>query len=116
MLHCLFHLLVSQIAILSLGPRKTLGPRNPLSKLENEALYERLKRAQRSRLEDQRGTEINFEMPDFLKLPRCSNGSYSESLEIPIDGRASEPILGCRPRLVYQVRFIQCFNLLNIFK
>jgi regulator of G-protein signaling len=26
-----------------------------------------LKRAQRSRLEDQRGTEINFELPEFLK-------------------------------------------------
>ncbi|XP_050521691.1 regulator of G-protein signaling loco isoform X2 [Daktulosphaira vitifoliae] len=34
---------------------------------ESDALYEGLKRAQRSRLEDQRGTEINFEMPDFLK-------------------------------------------------
>lgn len=33
-----------------------------------KALYEGLKRAQRSRLEDQRGTEINFEMPDFLKV------------------------------------------------
>nr|CAD7461698.1 unnamed protein product [Timema tahoe] len=30
-------------------------------------LYEGLKRAQRCRLEDQRGTEINFELPDFLK-------------------------------------------------
>lgn len=30
-------------------------------------LLEGLKRAQRSRLEDQRGTEINFELPDFLK-------------------------------------------------
>ncbi|XP_012254284.2 regulator of G-protein signaling loco isoform X3 [Athalia rosae] len=30
-------------------------------------LYEGLKRAQRSRLEDQRGTEINFELPEFLK-------------------------------------------------
>lgn len=28
---------------------------------------EGLKRAQRFRLEDQRGTEINFELPDFLK-------------------------------------------------
>lgn len=26
-----------------------------------------MKRAQRFRLEDQRGTEINFELPDFLK-------------------------------------------------
>lgn len=32
-----------------------------------ELLLEGLKRAQRSRLEDQRGTEINFELPDFLK-------------------------------------------------
>lgn len=30
-------------------------------------LLEGLKRAQRFRLEDQRGTEINFELPDFLK-------------------------------------------------
>ena len=30
-------------------------------------LYEGLKLAQRGRLEDQRGTEIKFEMPDFLK-------------------------------------------------
>ena len=30
-------------------------------------LYEGLKMAQRGRLEDQRGTEIKFEMPDFLK-------------------------------------------------
>ncbi|KAF0773017.1 regulator of G-protein signaling loco [Aphis craccivora] len=45
----------------------------PITKIQNDkqsesdALYEGLKRAQRSRLEDQRGTEINFEMPDFLK-------------------------------------------------
>ena len=30
-------------------------------------LYEGLKMAQRGRLEDQRGTEIKFEMPEFLK-------------------------------------------------
>ncbi|CAL7938118.1 unnamed protein product [Xylocopa violacea] len=36
-------------------------------KYDGEDLYEGLKRAQRSRLEDQRGTEINFELPDFLK-------------------------------------------------
>ncbi|KAI5705946.1 hypothetical protein M8J75_003350 [Diaphorina citri] len=34
---------------------------------ESEVIYEGLKRAQRCRLEDQRGTEINFELPDFLK-------------------------------------------------
>lgn len=32
-----------------------------------ESLLEGLKRAQRARLEDQRGTEINFELPEFLK-------------------------------------------------
>lgn len=35
--------------------------------LSTESLLEGLKRAQRSRLEDQRGTEINFELPEFLK-------------------------------------------------
>lgn len=34
---------------------------------QSESLLEGLKRAQRSRLEDQRGTEINFELPEFLK-------------------------------------------------
>ncbi|KAF5290605.1 hypothetical protein FQA39_LY14671 [Lamprigera yunnana] len=34
---------------------------------ESEKLYEGLNRAQSSRIEDQRGTEINFELPDFLK-------------------------------------------------
>ena len=89
--------------LLLTGSRKSNTQRNPLTRLENEALYERLKRAQRCRLEDQRGTEINYELPDFLKLPgRCSSGDYSESHELPLDGRASEPI-GCRPRRVYQV-------------
>ncbi|XP_011149139.1 regulator of G-protein signaling loco isoform X2 [Harpegnathos saltator] len=37
-------------------------------RFDGDDLYEGLKRAQRSRLEDQRGTEINFELPDFLKL------------------------------------------------
>lgn len=37
-------------------------------KSESDELYEGLKRAQKSRLEDQRGTEINFELPDFLKV------------------------------------------------
>ncbi|KAK0157788.1 hypothetical protein PV328_011480 [Microctonus aethiopoides] len=36
-------------------------------RFDADELYEGLKRAQRSRLEDQRGTEINFELPDFLK-------------------------------------------------
>ncbi|XP_043461403.1 regulator of G-protein signaling loco isoform X3 [Leptopilina heterotoma] len=40
-------------------------------------LYEGLKRAQRSRLEDQRGTEINYELPDFLK--NKENGKILDS-------------------------------------
>ncbi|XP_071545051.1 regulator of G-protein signaling loco-like isoform X7 [Panulirus ornatus] len=49
---------------------------NPANvKQENDELYEGLKRAQRSRLDDQRGTEINFELPDFLKCdqPQVTN-------------------------------------------
>ncbi|XP_046385174.1 regulator of G-protein signaling loco isoform X2 [Ischnura elegans] len=47
-------------------PRLKTGVR-PQGRSESDELYEGLKRAQRSRLEDQRGTEINFELPDFLK-------------------------------------------------
>lgn len=43
-------------------------PGNMPDKSDSDELYEGLKRAQRSRLEDQRGTEINFELPDFLKV------------------------------------------------
>lgn len=38
-------------------------------------LLEGLKRAQRFRLEDQRGTEINFELPDFLKDNKSNDWS-----------------------------------------
>lgn len=45
-------------------------------KSESDELYEGLKRAQRNRLEDQRGTEINFELPEFLKVtPRFPGSS-----------------------------------------
>ncbi|XP_012226987.1 regulator of G-protein signaling loco isoform X2 [Linepithema humile] len=46
-------------------------------RFDGDDLYEGLKRAQRSRLEDQRGTEINFELPDFLK--NKENGKPSGS-------------------------------------
>ena len=39
----------------------------PFSTFSSAELYEGLKLAQRGRLEDQRGTEIKFEMPEFLK-------------------------------------------------
>ncbi|XP_055695239.1 regulator of G-protein signaling loco [Lutzomyia longipalpis] len=40
-------------------------------------LLEGLKRAQRSRLEDQRGTEINFELPEFLRNKENMNNNKS---------------------------------------
>ncbi|KAI4467966.1 regulator of g-protein signaling loco [Holotrichia oblita] len=43
------------------------GVRVQMAYSESDELYEGLSRAQRFRLEDQRGTEINFELPDFLK-------------------------------------------------
>ncbi|XP_063986998.1 regulator of G-protein signaling loco isoform X3 [Diachasmimorpha longicaudata] len=46
-------------------------------RFDGDELYEGLKRAQRSRLEDQRGTEINFELPDFLKQNK-ENGKNTE--------------------------------------
>ncbi|KAL6263672.1 hypothetical protein P5V15_003761 [Pogonomyrmex californicus] len=49
-------------------------------RFDGDDLYEGLKRAQRSRLEDQRGTEINFELPDFLK--NKENGKPSDSNKI----------------------------------
>ena len=55
-----------------------IGSRNKLWRLfflPISELYEGLKMAQRGRLDDQRGTEINFEMPDFLK--RGANVSYA---------------------------------------
>ncbi|XP_065355708.1 regulator of G-protein signaling loco [Calliphora vicina] len=42
-------------------------------------LLEDLKRAQLARLEDQRGTEINFELPEFLKNTDNLNSSSSSS-------------------------------------
>jgi hypothetical protein len=47
--------------------RRALPKLNKPSAAITDDLYEGLKLAQRGRLEDQRGTEIKFEMPDFLK-------------------------------------------------
>ncbi|XP_034948216.1 regulator of G-protein signaling loco isoform X2 [Chelonus insularis] len=49
-------------------------------KLDSDELLEGIKRAQRSRLEDQRGTEINFELPDFLK--NKENNKHTEEKKI----------------------------------
>ncbi|TMW53232.1 hypothetical protein DOY81_001708 [Sarcophaga bullata] len=45
---------------------------------KQDDLLEDLKRAQLARLEDQRGTEINFELPEFLKNTENLNKSNSE--------------------------------------
>lgn len=46
---------------------------------KQDDLLEDLKRAQLARLEDQRGTEINFELPEFLKSTETLNSSSSSS-------------------------------------
>jgi hypothetical protein len=51
-------------------------------------LYEGLKIAQRGRLDDQRGTEINFEMPDFLKRNQGDKENFPKMTH-----RMSEPAL-----------------------
>lgn len=51
-------------------------------------MFEVWKRAQRSRLEDQRGTKINGELPDFLK-PKSNSGKLQESSLKKGDGRGS---------------------------
>ncbi|XP_034663392.1 regulator of G-protein signaling loco isoform X3 [Drosophila subobscura] len=43
-----------------------------------DELLEGLKRAQLARLEDQRGTEINFDLPDFLKNKENLNAAVSK--------------------------------------
>ncbi|KAK2706206.1 regulator of G-protein signaling loco-like isoform X2 [Artemia franciscana] len=73
-------------------PPGTRPPQKKQGRDHETALYEGLKRAQRSRLEDQRGTEINSELPDFLRK-KTSN-------EFPLDGRASEPIFGSRREVI----------------
>ncbi|XP_060536156.1 regulator of G-protein signaling loco [Cylas formicarius] len=51
-----------------------VGPSKQVAYSESDELVEGLTRAQR-RLEDQRGTEINFELPDFLK-DKEEDGQY----------------------------------------
>ena len=53
---------------------------------EGTDLYEGLKRMTRGRLDDQRGLEINGELPDFLKKESRGQDRYRH-----LDSRASEP-------------------------
>ncbi|KAL0269753.1 UNVERIFIED_CONTAM: hypothetical protein PYX00_007383 [Menopon gallinae] len=64
-------------------------------KSESDELYEGLKRAQRSRLEDQRGTEINFELPDFLKDKENEPKSGKKLRKIRKEDGASTPRQFC---------------------
>ncbi|GAB0088616.1 Regulator of G-protein signaling loco [Sergentomyia squamirostris] len=70
-------------------------------------LLEGLKRAQRSRLEDQRGTEINFELPEFLRnkenltnnKSRCENHRYDDGAgEVDQRRESSDRLTGFPPR------------------
>eukprot|EP00095_Tigriopus_kingsejongensis_P006557 maker-scaffold235_size242898-snap-gene-0.11 protein:Tk06557 transcript:maker-scaffold235_size242898-snap-gene-0.11-mRNA-1 annotation:"regulator of g-protein signaling loco" len=87
-------------------PFPSENPTSAASSLKNhgvaEELYEGLKLAQRGRLDDQRGTEINFEMPDFLKRgdSKCRHNTDKENsfpYQSPLPHRQSEP-LGGHPR------------------
>lgn len=64
-------------------------------------LLEGLKRAQRSRLEDQRGTEINFELPDFLKNKENFNNNKVRKLK-PL-----EPIPLARSKFDHDISMTQ---------
>ena len=61
-------------------PLPPLPPANGSSETGSD-LYEGLKRMTRGRLDDQRGTEINTELPEFLRKPGGQ----------PPDSRVSEP-------------------------
>ncbi|KAH8381578.1 hypothetical protein KR093_008672 [Drosophila rubida] len=61
-----------------------------------DELLEGLKRAQLARLEDQRGTEINFDLPDFLKNKENLNAAASKLRKVranlsPVNKAATSP-------------------------
>ena len=57
------------------------------------SLYEGLQIMRRGRFEDQRGTEIRFEIPDFLKLPESSDSprQISSNSTLPPVNTSSTP-------------------------
>merc|ERR1719225_2421708 len=70
-------------------PSNRRRPPLPVPGKETEGgsdLYEGLKRMPRGRLDDQRGLEINGELPDFLKKESRGQDRYRQ-----LDSRASEP-------------------------
>jgi len=65
---------------------------SPTSKDQEASLYEGLKRMTKGRLDDQRGLEINNELPDFLKkTSRASEPIKSESSRVDLTARLSGP-------------------------
>ncbi|KAH8382827.1 hypothetical protein KR009_005487 [Drosophila setifemur] len=61
-----------------------------------DELLEGLKRAQQARLEDQRGTEINFDLPDFLKNKENLSAAVSKLRKVranlsPVSKAATTP-------------------------
>ncbi|XP_037922272.1 regulator of G-protein signaling loco isoform X4 [Hermetia illucens] len=72
---------------------------------KHEEFLEGLKRAQRARLEDQRGTEINSELPDFLKNKENLNAinKLRKTNQLPNDSstpqKQTEPVPSARSSL-----------------
>jgi len=63
-----------------------------VSKDQEASLYEGLKRMTKGRLDDQRGLEINSELPDFLKKgSRASEPVKSETSRVDLTSRLSGP-------------------------
>merc|ERR1712203_572287 len=70
-----------------MGSQAIRGMSEKLEKREHEAsLYEGLKQMTKGRLDDQRGLEINSELPDFLKTPMSRISE--EQKELSEDERA----------------------------
>ncbi len=63
------------ISVFSCGDDMTDRDNNGPTPSAEISLYEGLQIMRRGRFEDQRGTEIRFEIPDFLKLPESSDSS-----------------------------------------
>jgi len=67
---------------------------------DQEVLYEGLKRMTKGRLDDQRGTEINMELPEFLKTrDNQSRASEPYNMAGRLDARLSGPPDMARDRL-----------------
>lgn len=90
------------------GKPPLIGKWKPTTKIpgksESDELYEGLKRAQRSRLEDQRGTEINFELPDFLKVSIRGQKMF-----------AKNPFYSLKQAYYFQIKFFNSDLAVNYF-